>query len=102
MSVSDSYRGVHIKLTDTISRVYAMQDRPKPSLAAPIDAIVKVTCTIICSTDLHILKGDWPTSTPGRILGREGVGVVDEVGSAVTAFKEGDAVTKALKVIINI
>jgi alcohol dehydrogenase len=70
----------------------ALQDRPKPSLAAPTDAIVKVTHTTICGTDLHILKGDVPTCTPGRILGHEGVGIVNEVGSAVTAFKAGDAV----------
>ncbi len=70
----------------------ALQDRPKPGLAAPTDAIVKVTRTTICGTDLHILKGDVPTCTPGRILGHEGVGIVDEVGSGVTAFKAGDAV----------
>ena len=70
----------------------ALQDRPKPTLTAPTDAIVKVTRTTICGTDLHILKGDVPTCVPGRILGHEGVGVVEEVGSAVTAFKAGDAV----------
>ena len=70
----------------------ALQDRPKPTLAAPTDAIVKVTRTTICGTDLHILKGDVPTCTPGRILGHEGVGVVDQVGSGVTAFKAGDSV----------
>jgi len=70
----------------------ALQDRPKPSLAAPTDAIVKVTRTTICGTDLHILKGDVPTCAPGRILGHEGVGIVEEVGSGVTAFKAGDAV----------
>jgi len=70
----------------------ALQDRPKPTLAAPTDAIVKVTRTTICGTDLHILKGDVPTCAPGRILGHEGVGIVEEVGSAVTAFKAGDAV----------
>jgi alcohol dehydrogenase len=53
---------------------------------------VKVTRTTICGTDLHILKGDVPTCAPGRILGHEGVGIVDAVGSAVTAFKVGDSV----------
>jgi len=53
---------------------------------------VKVTRTTICGTDLHILKGDVPTCAPGRILGHEGVGIVEEVGSGVTAFKAGDAV----------
>lgn len=70
----------------------ALQDIPKPVLAAPTDAIVKMTRTTICGTDLHILKGDVPSCTSGRILGHEGVGVVAEVGSAVTAFKPGDAV----------
>jgi alcohol dehydrogenase len=70
----------------------SLEDRPKPSIQAATDAIVKVSRTTICGTDLHILKGDVPTCTPGRILGHEGVGVVDEVGSAVTAFKPGDRV----------
>jgi len=70
----------------------ALEDRPKPVITAPTDAIVKVTRTTICGTDLHILKGDVPSCIPGRILGHEGVGVVDEVGTGVTAFKVGDSV----------
>jgi alcohol dehydrogenase len=70
----------------------AVEDRPKPDITAPTDAIVKITKTTICGTDLHILKGDVPTCQPGRILGHEGVGIVDKVGSAVTAFKAGDRV----------
>ena len=70
----------------------ALQERPKPDLTAPTDAIVKVTRTTICGTDLHILKGDVPTCQPGRILGHEGVGIVDMVGAAVTEFKPGDRV----------
>lgn len=69
-----------------------LQDCPKPVISAPGDAIVRVTQTTICGTDLHILKGDVATATPGRILGHEGVGVIDSVGSAVTAFKPGDHV----------
>ena len=65
---------------------------PKPEITAPTDAIVKISKTTICGTDLHILKGDVPTCEPGRILGHEGVGVVDKVGPAVTAFKPGDRV----------
>jgi alcohol dehydrogenase len=68
------------------------EDRPKPRLAAPTDAIVRMAKTTICGTDLHILHGDVPTAIPGRILGHEGVGVVDEVGSAVTGFERGDRV----------
>ncbi len=70
----------------------ALEDRPKPTLLEPTDAIVRVTKTTICGTDLHILKGDVPSCTPGRILGHEGVGVIDAVGAAVTAFKKGDRV----------
>ena len=69
-----------------------LRDCPKPLISAPTDAIVKVTRTTICGTDLHILKGDLPSCTPGRILGHEGVGVIDSVGPAVTAFKAGDRV----------
>ncbi|WP_421912494.1 zinc-dependent alcohol dehydrogenase family protein [Mesorhizobium sp.] len=70
----------------------SLEERPKPSISAPTDAIVKITKTTICGTDLHILKGDLPSCQPGRILGHEGVGIVDSVGPAVTAFKPGDRV----------
>jgi alcohol dehydrogenase len=70
----------------------ALEDRPKPGLVAPTDAVVKVTKTTICGTDLHILKGDVATCKPGRILGHEGVGVIDQVGTSVTSFKPGDRV----------
>ncbi len=70
----------------------ALEDRPRPQLAAPTDAIVRIIKTTICGTDLHILKGDVPSCAPGRILGHEGVGVVEEVGSGVTGFKSGDHV----------
>jgi alcohol dehydrogenase len=68
------------------------EDRPRPKIQAATDAIVRVTTTTICGTDLHILKGDLPTVESGRILGHEGVGVIEEVGSNVTAFKRGDPV----------
>jgi alcohol dehydrogenase len=70
----------------------ALEERPKPEIRAPGDAIVKIVKTTICGTDLHILKGDVPTCAPGRILGHEGVGVVDSVGAGVTAFSRGDRV----------
>ncbi|MGZ5634881.1 MAG: zinc-dependent alcohol dehydrogenase family protein [Burkholderiales bacterium] len=69
-----------------------LQERPKPEITAPTDAIIKITKTTICGTDLHILKGDVPSCQPGRILGHEGVGIVEKVGPAVTAFKSGDRV----------
>jgi alcohol dehydrogenase len=70
----------------------ALEDRPKPEIRAAGDAVVKMVKTTICGTDLHILKGDVPTCAPGRILGHEGVGVVDSIGAGVTAFKPGDHV----------
>jgi alcohol dehydrogenase len=70
----------------------ALEDRPKPELAGPSDAIVRMVRTTICGTDLHILKGDVPSCQPGRILGHEGVGVIDAVGPAVSTFKPGDRV----------
>jgi alcohol dehydrogenase len=70
----------------------ALETRPTPEIAAPTDAIVKIAKTTICGTDLHILRGDVSSCTPGRILGHEGVGVVEKVGNAVTAFRPGDRV----------
>jgi len=70
----------------------AWDDVPSPAIQQSTDAIVRITTSTICGTDLHILKGDVPSVTPGRILGHEGVGVVTEVGSAVTAVSPGDRV----------
>ena len=69
-----------------------LEDRPKPTIKLPTDAVVKMTRTTICGTDLHILKGDVPTCKPGTVLGHEGVGVIDAVGPGVTVFKPGDKV----------
>ena len=70
----------------------SLEERPKPAIEAVTDAIVRITRTTICGTDLHILKGDVPTCTPGRILGHEGVGVIEAVGAAVSRYKPGDHV----------
>jgi alcohol dehydrogenase len=70
----------------------AWEEKPNPVILEPSDAIIKIVKTTICGTDLHILKGDVPEVTDGRILGHEGVGIVEEVGSAVTEFKKGDHV----------
>ncbi|MDB5686396.1 MAG: adh, partial [Rhizorhabdus sp.] len=51
---------------------------------------IRMTYTTICGTDLHILKGDVATCTPGRILGHEGVGIVEDVGCRVGMFRPGD------------
>ncbi len=77
------YRGPGLK---------ALEDRPKPAIQAPGDAIVKMLKTTICGTDLHILKGDVPTCVPGRTLGHEGVGIIDSIGAAVTEFRPGEKV----------
>jgi alcohol dehydrogenase len=68
------------------------EDVPDPVLQDPTDAIVRIETTTICGTDLHILKGDVPAVTDGRILGHEGVGVVTEVGDACTKVQVGDRV----------
>lgn len=68
------------------------EEKPKPGIQQSPDAIVRITKTTICGTDLHIMKGDVATVTPGRILGHEGVGIIEETGSAVTTFKKGDHV----------
>jgi alcohol dehydrogenase len=68
------------------------EEKPKPVITEQTDAVVKIFKTTICGTDLHIMKGDVPTVTDGRIIGHEGVGIIEEVGSAVTNFKKGDHV----------
>lgn len=68
------------------------EEKPRPLITVATDAIVKILKTTICGTDLHILKGDVPEVTDGRIIGHEGVGVIEEVGDAVSNFKKGDHV----------
>ena len=70
----------------------AWEDVPKPTIQDDTDAIIKVDTVTICGTDLHILKGDVPAVTDGRILGHEAVGTVESVGSAVKNLKSGDRV----------
>jgi alcohol dehydrogenase len=70
----------------------AWQQMPKPRVRNPGDAVVRITTTTICGTDLHIMKGDVPSVTPGRILGHEGIGVVEDVGPLVSTFHKGDRV----------
>lgn len=69
-----------------------LEERSKPIIQAPTDAIVRLTKTTICGTDLAILKGGVDSVDPGRIIGHEGVGVVESVGSGVAQFKPGDRV----------
>ncbi|ASW54476.1 zinc-dependent alcohol dehydrogenase family protein [Plantactinospora sp. KBS50] len=65
---------------------------PDPTIIEPTDAIIRVDTATICGTDLHILAGDVPAVRPGRILGHEAVGTVQEVGSAVSTIRPGDRV----------
>ena len=65
---------------------------PDPAIIDPTDVIVAVDTTTICGTDLHILKGDVPAVTGGRVLGHEGVGTITEIGSAVSTLAVGDRV----------
>src|SRR2546423_11144130 len=77
------YHGPGQKSWDTVA---------DPSPAEPTDIVVQIDTTTICGTDLHILKGDVPAVTDGRILGHEAVGTVTAVGPAVTSLAEGDRV----------
>jgi alcohol dehydrogenase len=72
--------------------IRALEDKPDPTITTPTDAIVRITKTTICGSDLHIMKGDVPTVEVGRILGHEGVGVVEQIGQNVSNFKIGDRV----------
>ena len=65
----------------------AWEEKPMPSIIDSTDAIVRISKTTMCGTDLHIMKGDVPEVTDGRILGHEGVGVIEETGTAVTGLR---------------
>ena len=71
----------------------ALEDRPVPKILDDRDAIIKVTLTTICSSDIHIKHGAVPRAVPGTILGHEFVGRVVETGSAVKKIKPGDRVS---------
>lgn len=72
--------------SEPVIRTVAWPDIPRKA------ALIKIGACGVCGTDLHILKGDVPTCEPGRILGHEGVGVVESVGAAVSSFNHGDHV----------
>ena len=69
-----------------------LEQRELPQIIDPQDAVIKVTLTTICSSDIHIKHGSVPRAVPGTVLGHEFVGVVTEVGSGVRKFKAGDRV----------
>ncbi len=72
---------------------FELLEKPKPTLRDDRDAIVKVTLASICTSDLHIKHGSVPRAVPGITVGHEMVGIVEQVGSAVTTVKPGDRVT---------
>ena len=72
---------------------FRLLDKPKPTLQHPRDAIIRVTMSSICTSDLHIRHGAVPRAVPGITVGHEMVGVVEQVGEAVSGFRPGDRVT---------
>ncbi len=72
---------------------FEFQEKPKPTLQHPQDAIVRVTLSSICTSDLHIKHGSVPKAVPGITVGHEMVGVVESIGEEVTQIKPGDRVT---------
>lgn len=72
---------------------FELIEKPEPEMIDPRDAIVRVTLSSICSSDLHILHGSVPRAVPGITVGHEMVGIVETVGSAVTNVRPGDRVT---------
>lgn len=69
-----------------------LDDMPEPKIQESTDAIVRITSSAICGTDLHMIRGTFPGMKPGTILGHEGVGMVEEIGSNVRNLKVGDRV----------
>src|SRR5215469_4882058 len=69
-----------------------IENVPDPRIEQPTDAIVRLTASAICGTDLHMIRGTLPGMKPGTILGHEGVGVVEEVGHEVRNFQKGERV----------
>ena len=69
-----------------------LEDVPEPKIKEPTDAIVRLTATAICGTDLHMIRGTLPGMKAGTILGHEGVGIVEKIGSSVRNIKVGDRV----------
>jgi threonine dehydrogenase-like Zn-dependent dehydrogenase len=65
---------------------------PEPQISRAVDAIVRITSSAICGTDLHFVRGTVSNMVPGTILGHEGIGIIEKVGSGVRNFKEGDRV----------
>ena len=67
-----------------------LDQKPVPDVGA-LDALIKITTTTICGTDIHILKGEYPVAK-GLTIGHEPVGVIEKLGSAITGYTEGQRV----------
>lgn len=67
-----------------------LDDKPVPDVG-PLDALIRITTTTICGTDIHILKGEYPVAA-GLTIGHEPVGIIEKLGSAVTGYQEGQRV----------
>ena len=70
----------------------ALETVPEPKIQQPTDAIIRITSSAICGTDLHFVRGTLPGMKEGRILGHEAVGIVEEVGKSVRNLQKGDHV----------
>jgi threonine dehydrogenase-like Zn-dependent dehydrogenase len=70
----------------------SLENVPEPQIKEPADAIVRITASAICGTDLHFVRGTFPGVKKGRILGHEAVGIVEETGPSVRNFRKGDRV----------
>jgi threonine dehydrogenase-like Zn-dependent dehydrogenase len=69
-----------------------LDDVPEPTVEQPTDAVVRLTASAICGTDLHFVRGTMAGMKPGTVLGHEGVGVVEQIGSDARDFDAGDCV----------
>jgi threonine dehydrogenase-like Zn-dependent dehydrogenase len=85
--------GTMIAYTYIEKGLFELVDKPKPEIQEPDDAIVRVTLSSICSSDLHIKHGSVPRAIPGVTVGHEMVGIVEEVGAHVKTVRPGDRVT---------
>lgn len=73
-------------------RRVSVEDVPDPAVQEPTDAVVRITSTAICGSDLHLYEVLGPFMTPGDVIGHEPMGVVEEVGAEVTSIRPGDRV----------
>src|SRR6516165_9309970 len=71
-----------------------LEEVPRPSAGAG-EAVIKITLTTICGTDIHILRGEYPVK-PGLVIGHEPVGVIEQIGEGITGYEIGDRSLRAM------